>query len=264
MLPKEEWLPQAKRLAVGMQDRLYHGQEHRPNLVVGNSGDRWWAYCQACKRGGVEMKEHVRIDVQSPERARSDLTMPHDMKRLCDLDLHTQETLGGFLATKCMDPCMLPPLYYSDNRKRLLLQYNGGWFGRDVTGDALEKWLTYNRTQYLLHSHPNSPKAVVVEDAFSFFKVIWATHGKLTVACALGTGIKDSLTLALVPVTHRPGHEIIWMFDGDAAGRSGARQGTVRLRGLGARSFDACAPDGKDPKDLTGEEIRHHLGEAND
>ncbi len=258
MLPKEEWLPQAKRLAVGMQTRLFHRREKRPNLVVGNNADKYWAYCQACKKGGVEEKTHVRLDVASPERKRSNLSMPTDMQRVCDLDMTLQAPLLGFLAKKGMDHCMLPPPWYSPSRKRLLICHDQReWLGRDVTGDALEKWLTYQGTQYLgyVAVHGNPALAVVVEDTFSYYKVRWATNHSISVYCALGTGIKDALAHELL--RHK---EVLWMFDGDTAGDVGATKGVARMRGLGVKSRKTLAPWGFDPKDLTAEQIRLILG----
>src|SRR5574337_1075011 len=57
MLPQHEWLPHAKALAVGMKNRITHRNERRPNLVVGNAHDRFWAYCQACREGAVLEKD---------------------------------------------------------------------------------------------------------------------------------------------------------------------------------------------------------------
>ena len=53
MLPRQDWLDQAKRLAVGMKIRVRHQRERRANMVISNDKDRWWAYCNACKEGGV-------------------------------------------------------------------------------------------------------------------------------------------------------------------------------------------------------------------
>lgn len=256
MLPLEEWLPQAKRLAVGMQDRKYHRNEKRPNLVVGNDADRYWCYCQSCKEGGVQMKEHVKLNVKSPEAKRSDLTLPKDMQRLSALAPELQYPLLAFLASKHMDQVMLPELWYSESRKRLLVDTGGqGWLGRDVTGNALEKWLTYNRTQYL-HGCRGNYRAVVVEDPFSFFKVRWAMLDGLDVYCALGTGMKDSLLTALL------NYATVWiMFDGDAAGRRGSTAALKRLRGFGRVAEHINTPLGFDPKDLTAAEIQQLLGD---
>lgn len=255
MLNQKDWLPKAKRLAIGMQDRVYHLNEKRPNLVIGNAGDRYWAYCQACKEGGIERKEHVRLTGFSPEAKRSDLSLPRDLVRILNMDEHERYPLLAFLASKGMDTVMLPELWYSCTRKRILMVTESGWLGRDVSDHALEKWLTYNKAKYL-SNQLKATKAVVVEDAFSYFKVRWATLDTVAVYCALGTGIKDSLTMALL----KHG-EVIFMFDGDSAGWDGADKGSARLRGLGIRSYALCAPAGLDPKDLQAETIRNLIGE---
>lgn len=254
MLNPKDWLSKAKRLAVGMQDRVYHRNEKRPNLVIGNAGDRYWAYCQACKEGGIERKEHVRLTGSSPEAKRSDLSTPKDLMRIRDMEEHARYPLLAFLASKGMDMCMLPELWYSCTRKRILMLTASGWLGRDVSGGALEKWLTYNKAKFLTNQMA-ARKAVVVEDAFSYFKVRWATQDTVAVYCALGTGIKNALAVACL--MH---DEVIFMFDGDAAGLKGAEEGSARMRGLGVRSYPLCAPPGLDPKDLTAEQIRNLIG----
>src|SRR5574337_600338 len=77
MLPQHEWLPHAKALAVGMKNRITHRNERRPNLVVGNAHDRFWAYCQACREGAVLEKDHVRLDL-------ADVELPSQLERPLD------------------------------------------------------------------------------------------------------------------------------------------------------------------------------------
>jgi len=250
MLPEEDWLRKAKALPIGRQDRLYHGREKRPNLVVGNLPDRWWAYCQHCKQGAVLHKEHVRLGVASPEAKKSNLSLPCDLVPFSMLDEPTLHVLSVFLASKGMDAVMLPPLWYSCTRKRILIQVNEGWLGRDVTGNALEKWLTYTRDTKYLYWNQYAARTVVVEDVFSYFKVIWAKPN-YNVMCALGTGIKDSIVMKLL------NHNLVYfMFDGDDAGHRGADTGVTRLRGLGTPAVNVCAPLGHDPKDLSAAAIR--------
>lgn len=261
MLLREEWLKKAQALCIGRTDRVFHKRETRPNLVIWNKGDRWSAYCHACHKGDVVMKEHVRLDVLSPEVKRSDLSLPQDMRLHSLMDEGTQAMLATFLASKGMDNLMMPPWYYSCTRKRILIQLNEGWMGRDVTGTALEKWLTYNGQHYLWKARGAARHTVCVEDTFSWLKVIWATEGRINcnVLCALGTGIKDSIMMRLLKQEY-----VQFMFDGDAAGYKGAAEGAQRCRGLSIRATACCAPAGKDPKDLTGEEIRNLiLGENN-
>ena len=67
MLHKEEWLKDAQALPIGRCNRIYHGAEHRPNLVVWNLEDRWSAYCHACKEGAVVKKDFVKIKRSSED-----------------------------------------------------------------------------------------------------------------------------------------------------------------------------------------------------
>lgn len=249
MLPEKDWLAKAKSLCVGMKDRVYHGSERRPNMVVGNEQDKWWAYCQACKEGGVVLKEHVILTALDGPSPAADLTFPPDLHMLAG----SPEELPvlRFLASKNMDGMYLPPLRYSPSRKRLLLDTGYGWMGRDVTERSPQKWLTYNR-QKLLGSVPKLEfpmTAVIVEDAFSWYKVSWAirnlSEAPVRVLCALGTGIHDALVLELSKARNA-----VFFFDGDAAGYKGAAEGVKRMRAFNVPSAAVHPPEGLDPKDM--------------
>lgn len=255
MIPKEHWLRKAQGLCIGRQERIFHLRERRPNLIIWNKPDMWSCFCQACKKGGVVMKEHVRLDAVSPEAKRSDLSLPTDMRLHSLLDVGTQAMLAEFLSSKGMDSIMMMPTwYYSCTRKRILIQTAEGWLGRDVTGTALEKWLTYNGQGYLWHGVIGAQLTVCCEDTFSWLKIIWATQGRIqcNALCALGTNIKDSIMMRLLNQDR-----VQFMFDGDAAGYKGAAEGVARCRGMSIKAMSCCAPAGKDPKDLSGEEIRN-------
>lgn len=258
-LPDEEWLHLAKKLGVGSRSRHYHKREGRPNLVVGNEAGKWWAYCQSCKAGGVVEKDHVKITGGKAPESSTHLDLPRDMLPLLELDEFACDSVLHLLAQKNMDQLYLPPLYFSEQRKRMLLDTGQGWLGRDTTGHSPQKWLTYDGSLWLGPDVGGTQTtAVVVEDPFSYFKVRWALHGvpEFTVYCALGTVVRPSLRLALVP------HPVVALFfDGDPAGNTGARREARALRGLGVRAVARCAPEGFDPKDLTIEAIRSFVSE---
>ncbi len=264
MIPNEEWLPQAKRLSVGMKTRVYHKRERRPNLVIGHEVDKYWCYCQACKQGSVKLKEHVRLeDGYSPERTRSDLTLPQDMRPVLG-DLVLENAIGAFLANKGMDFKYLPnltQLMYSKSRKRLLLNTNCDvgapqWLGRDISGAAREKWLSYNNVRYMGTEAFMKGLAIVVEDPFSYFKVIHAVKGPGMpgVYCSLGTRMHRELMLELIQY-----HDVLFFYDGDKAGYDGAKVNAQRLSVFGPKCVLYCAPPGLDPKDMTLEHIREHV-----
>lgn len=254
MLQEQDWLPQAKRLSVGMKLRVTHGRERRPNMVLGNTSDRWWAYCQACKSGAVVLKEHVVLGLHEPAPP-VDLSFPTDLVRVLGSEAETP--VMRFLASKNMDSMYLPELWYSASRKRLLLDTGHGWMGRDITGNSPSKWLTYNR-QKLLGTVKLGMIAIVVEDTFSWYKVRWALRNSqgYCVLCALGTGVHDALVLELLKA-----RGVLWFFDADAAGRKGASSGCKRMRGVGVLSSEIFPPEGLDPKDMQCNAILNLIGQ---
>jgi hypothetical protein len=203
-------------------------------------------------------KSHVLITGAAAPVASTQLDLPRDKELLTRLDEFAAHSLACFLAGKNMDALYLPQLWFSEERRRLLVDTGQGWFGRDTTERSDQKWLTYNGTKYL-GDGPTDSVAVVVEDPFSYYKVKWALRELrgYTVYCALGTAVKPVLALKLAL------HSLcVFFMDGDKAGYNGADAGVRRLRGLGTRALARCAPSGLDPKDMAAQAIREHLNEA--
>lgn len=263
-LEPDEWLHLAKRLAIGQTGRHHHGRERRPNLVVGNTADRYWAYCNACKCGGVVMKEHVCITGVAAPAQSTDLLLPNDMVRVVDAEKAVQDAVLGFLAHKNMDARYLPELWFSKERCRLLIACGAGtgttqWMGRDTTERSPQKWLTYNGSTYL-HTPRSALRdvAVVVEDTFSMYKVAWAVGRNAHVYSSLGTSLSDALMLQLLRY-----NTVVVMYDGDRAGWIGNTLQTRRLRSCGIHApHGYCAPPKHDPKDLSIADIQNLLESA--
>lgn len=264
-LRQEDWLHVARGLAIGETRRVPHRGDHsnRANLVVSNKQDRWSAYCWSCKASGVLFKTHVRYQQKAP-KASALLTHPHDAVLLTAMPQYKQHLVAGFLARKGMDLIMLPPgLAFSETRQRLLVPTEWGLLGRDVTEDAHQKWLTYDGTSYL-GTGPQGCVPVLVEDAFSYYKVRWAMQraGKSDTYCAvctLGTNPSARTVQHLLSLQPRA---FIVMYDGDSAGAQGAVAVQRRLRALGVPTCTRLASWGHDPKDEPAATIQQSITEA--
>lgn len=258
MLPEQDWLHVAKSVSVGQTRRVRHGRETRLNLVVGNDSDRWWAYCQSCKDGGVAEKTHVKLGAQFADKACSSV-LPNDIQQV--EAGRTWDRLYSFLASKNMDAEYFNGLSYSPSRHRLMLYCDGMWIGRDLTGKSQQKWMHYGDKHYAsapktFNYNWSGDVAVVVEDPFSMYKVAWATRhdANILVFCSYGTTVHRSLVLQLLEANTN----VVVMYDGDSAGCAGA----VKVR-RGLSPFIqcklACAPLGLDPKDMLLDDIVQHL-----
>ena len=89
MIPREEWLQDAQALPVGRSERVYHGAEHRQNMLIKNKPDGWSCWCFSCQDGGFVPKEHVRLqepDVSTDVRTGvcTELYVPSDTVALDD------------------------------------------------------------------------------------------------------------------------------------------------------------------------------------
>ena len=248
MLPQDEWLPQAKRLAVGMRVRVHHGRERRPNMTVGNERGHFWAYCQSCKEGGKVSKDHVLRAPTEPQEWGQELTVPDDLRPVLGSDYELP--VGRFLASKGMMFPYLPKLWFSERARRLCLHDPvSGWHGRDMTERSSAKWLHYSKPQL---AGAVGKLTIITEDLFSMYKTMYAlraTHQ--AVASSLGAGIGVTAALALKDCTR-----IVWMYDGDKAGDDGFTQASKRMRVHVPKQYRARPPEGLDPKDMECESIR--------
>ena len=279
-IPTSDWLHLAKRLPVGGTTRVYYQRDTRPNLVIGNSTSKFWCYCQKRKQGGVVEKDHVKITGGTAPASSTHLDLPRDSLPILDLDEFCRDAVLRMLASKNMDQMYLPPIYFSEQRKRMLINTGQGWLGRDTTGHSPQKWLTYDGSLYLGNhlqdtqpplsmvdmgdagttaQQPAKRTAVVVEDPFSYYKVLWALRDMpdFAVYCGLGTVLRPSLRLHLLKHSSR----VVCFFDGDNAGVSGGVREASAMRGLGHPAIARPAPTGYDPKDLSIEDIRSFIHE---
>lgn len=220
-------------------------------MVIMNDTDRWWCYCQACKQGGVVMKDHVILTDGPRVDPRIERTPPTDIKPLARSEFEIPVT--RFLVDKHMASLYLPDLHYSEARKRLLIKDDSGqWHGRDLTGNSPQKWLNYQAVHYVGVAKDGCP-TIVTEDLFSMYKTRFALrqYPEYRVVCALGTGCSIYLTNFLMS-----SGSLYWFFDGDSAGDDGAAFAQQRMKPLVPRQFRVRPPDGDDPKDMSCEQIR--------
>lgn len=253
-LPDDEWLHLAQRLPVGATMRFRHRNERRPNLVVGHETGHYWAYCQACHDKGKVAKDHVLVTgVKAPVTSTS-LSLPRDLIRVDTADLFTRESIAHFLARKSMDMLYMPELWYSAERKRLLIKTKQGWIGRDLTGASPQKWLTYSAgCHYLADSI--TQHVILVEDAFSWIKTAYAisTTPNWSCVCLLGTEIRPQLLNNLIQQSVSSVHLLL---DGDGAGSRGSLRGMRLLKPFVPKCSIGCAPGGLDPKDMQLRQLR--------
>lgn len=250
-LPEQDWLPKAKRLAVGMTMRVFHGHERRPNMTIGNERDRYWAYCQKCKQGARLDKEHVLLAAHYVAEERQ-LSVPTDMVRAVG-NADWELIVGRFLASKGMDYAYLPTAYVSPSARRLMLHDGVGWHGRDLTERSNQKWLHYG-CQFV---GTPGPVTILTEDLFSMYKLRYAMANTVAVCSTLGSSCGPAAALALKDCT-----TLVWAYDGDKAGDDGYAQASKRMRAFGPKQYRARPPDGKDPKDMDCNDLRVMIAEA--
>ena len=249
-LEESGWLQVAQRLPIGTSRRIKHAGEPTPALVVYNNVDSWSAYCWRCKATARIMKSHVLLGAAPPKIERR---FPPDALPLISHEY--AHVVYAFLPSKGMDVSYLPDsALFSAADKRLILREGAACVGRDITGRSGAKWLSYTDDKVFGNPISGEP-VVVVEDAFSYYKVKHAVPNANVVA-ALGTSLTPALKLRLIQCA-----SVVIFFDGDKGGADGAARWRFELAPHGTPVIVALAPSGLDPKDMQLLDIQRHLGD---
>jgi hypothetical protein len=195
----------------------------------------------------VKFKDHVAVGLKPPDRPS--LELPTDMVGVSAEYIHVYR----FLVNKGIDPCVITePIWYSAKERRVLFKTPQGWLGRDITGRSQQKWITYDQQHYA--GTVQNGIVIVTEDYLSALKVKYVVP-EHSVVSSLGTAVHSALAYELTK--HATG--VLVMYDGDKAGIGGSLKVWRQLRALGLNVRPACAPQGKDPKDLTFAEIKERV-----
>lgn len=256
---ESEWLSEAQSVPVGRSKRIYHGAEHRPNLVVSNKPDRWTAYCFACKEYAEKRKDFVRILEEQAPDPKEIYGEPEVFMNLLEPSakwLTPISDIAYFLHTKHMSLEWLRPYNprWDCKRKRLVLDFQGKTIGRDIYGNSRCKWYDYRRAtsnqrglgnnSSATDCNPSSTKLVITEDAFSAIKGQCAVPNVQFIAL-MGTTLTNSLETSLL---HSQPKMVYLMLDGDEAGRKATIRIMRRLEIFGIACKDV-SPEVGDPKD---------------
>ena len=251
----DHWLAEAKRLPIGRSNRIYHGAERRPNLVIRNLTDSYRAYCHSCHEGQVVKKEFVSTVRVAPVELSRDHGV---LTALTHLPYHKLLPIIRFLSSKGLSFEMVEHhAMYSLKDERLVFQTPTLTIGRDTTNKSKAKWLRYkgNRgyaspTQFI--GMRGVGNIILVEDYLSVLKGYhYIKQERLYgngIISMQGTEIKPELTEILLRADH-----VTLCFDNDVAGIAGARKASQQLDLLGVSNSTIFPDVNKDPKDMWGE-----------
>lgn len=252
-LPSDEWLGAAKSLHVGQKRRINHGCGRTAACDVFNNADSWSAYCHRCHIPGYVPKQFQSIQrVQvDPDRVQP---VPADAIHILQASRYEQSQIWQLLVQKGCPPGVVPEemLWYSKLAGRILLRQGLQALGRSLNPLRQPKWLMYGEwygTPRLWWTRYRAAgPTVLVEDALSSLKVakaieLYAPGSSVSVCATLGT----TVTAQALPLL--AGRSIICMYDGDAAGKSGAASVRQRLAVFGG-AFHDRRPVSGDPKDM--------------
>jgi len=251
----DHWLAEAKRLPVGRSNRIYHGAERRPNLVIRNLADSYRAYCHSCHEGQVVKKEFVSTVQVAPEELSRDHGKLTNLYTLPEAEL---SRIAKFLLSKNILLDMVEPFcQYSTKDMRLVFQTPTLTIGRDITGRSKAKWVRYKGDRgyaaaTVVDKDYQQGHIVLVEDYLSVLKghyyiVNHCLFGNAVVSMQ-GTEIKPELTEILLNADH-----VTLCFDNDVAGIEGVRKAAQQLDLLGISNSTIFPDVNKDPKDMWGE-----------
>lgn len=250
-LNTDEWLYLAKSISVGSQARFRHGAENRRNLVVYNNHDTWSCWCHSCQAGGSVKKDVVNLAAMAEEKPKHPIWNPK-LVPLAKSDKLRE--VAKFLNSKGMSVMYLPNPLWDTERHRIVLEFPEQRVGRTIRNDGA-KWLKYSgEADYVELVGGESKSYILVEDLFSALKVRYVLGTRFNVVALMGTKLDGELQAFF----RDNDVKVYTMLDGDTAGRKGAFNIKRRLSLLGRGVVDVAIPDGKDPKDLSLDEIRNY------
>lgn len=254
------WLEIAKGLAVGSKVRVSNplNPNSRNSLDIYNSIDSYSCWDFRHNKGDRVEKEFIFetevLDYSKPIPLPNNI--PYDL-----LEPYQKQYVDRFLVSKGITPHMLnklnKQLLYASKVGRLLVEcktLDSSYFiGRDLSGKSSAKWLSYRehpKQCYDINLTSNYDKLILTEDSLSALKVSFATG--LTTLALSGTMLKDEVALICSDYSQA----IVWL-DGDEAGQNGTTKVVKDLRSI--TDVSSINVQGKDPKDLTIQEIRTWL-----
>jgi hypothetical protein len=146
-----------------------------------------------------------------------------------------------------------------DTKSRLV-----GMMGRAVLPDLKPKWWAYwhfLKSKYLYGEHKLSygsgePERLIIVEGM--LDVLWLWQmGVMNAVSIQGSKISDDQVQRMLDI----GLPVYLMLDGDDSGREGQEKGKWQLRGKVQVNLCKC-PDGRDPGDLSREEVDHLIESA--
>lgn len=253
MIPYNEWLDDAKKLAIGQKKRIRHCFETDAAMDVYNSVDKWSCYCHRCKEGGVMFKEHQTLQkIVQPDRVSS---LPADTIHINQASDYYVHVISKFLIGKGCPMGIIPneSIWLSVGQERIMLRQGDICIGRTWNSLRQPKWMLFgnwlDRPRIWWVGTGNSDKVILTEDALSAYKVhksitLYSSPANVSVAATLGT------TISSRAISYIAGKTVLCMYDGDNAGRDGYRNMRRNLNVYGCSVID-CRPVANDPKDMS-------------
>lgn len=260
-IPEDEWLEEAKKVPIGQSRRVYHGAEHRPNMVVYNNQDSWSCYCHRCHKGGYKQKAVPKLSFNKVPS--TGLKVPEGISLIEVMTSYTSESIIYYSFT--MNAAVKDSIayllrynisantlgrlgidaFYSTEMGRLIFKYRDCYISRAMLGQE-PKWYIHSMPEPM-HLQGNEG-LILTEDLLSAIRIRAVTG--CSCIPVLGTNLTDAI---MIKCTHYKQVQIA--FDGDSAGLEGARKTFKALRLLGVNCTVKLAPNGLDPKDLTDDMI---------
>lgn len=264
MLDPHSWLPQAKALSIGQQQRVPHDCGDGNVMIVEHRHDCYRAHCFRCNDDGYQPKQASlhELAVAHREQAHADgqvrSTATPPVPVVTDLQEWTQPArLWLYRAGISPKDIARLGIYFHPPSKRVVLPVvqQGEvvyWTARAVEKGQQPKYLNPRVSADVIPAYGTGDVVVLTEDILSAIKV-----GKVTEAWSLlGTKCKPCIVMAAV----QSGKPCVVWLDGDDAGRHGASKTVRALRAAGVSTVRINSE--RDPKTYSTKEIRSMVADA--
>lgn len=144
------WLPQARRLALGDDDKIVHkGCGDRPSLFIKNAADKFWCFCHRCHGQGFVIKEQQRVKQKLPTKTG---WKPEKLIPLIEAIVSEPYNFRDLFERHGIAPYVTLCTFSPDTRRVYFPDESGSLLGLDATMQANARFYSPYKRSLAVHA----------------------------------------------------------------------------------------------------------------
>lgn len=158
-IEKRLWLPQARLLPVGHDDKIIHkGCGDRPSLFIKNDDDKYWCFCHRCHGGDFMPKTLQRVKQKLAPKTG---WVPEDIIPLMDAVVSEPYNFREIFERYRISPYVSILRFARDTKRIYLPDSSGSLMGLDATGQAIARFYSPHKRNLAVF-YGDNPGSLVV------------------------------------------------------------------------------------------------------